>query len=211
MNKRLSEKIVIAAGIVCVGSSNTSSAEDRKMSSECYLIEAAVERKESGKKAKLDVKDIPRNCLKVGDYAANFDLPNAQGKSIKLADLLTKGPVVLVFYRGSWCPFCNRELHSLQEILPKIKAEGASLVAISPQLPESSAATVSKNGLSFEVLSDVGNHTGKAYGLVYSVPKLERPFYSLFGADLPKYNGDESFEIPLPATYMGSGDQWNGK
>ncbi|HIA52235.1 MAG TPA: AhpC/TSA family protein [Candidatus Melainabacteria bacterium] len=201
LNKRLSEKIVVAAGIVCL-SGSSSSAEEHKMSAECYLIEAATERKATGTHTKLDVKDVPANCLKVGDFATNFDLPNAKGTFIKLTDLLTEGPVVLAFYRGSWCPFCNRELHDLQEILPQIKASGASLVAISPQLPTSSAATVLKNGLSFEVLSDVGNHTGKGYGLVYSVPKLERPFYALFGADLPKYNGDESFEIPLPATYI---------
>lgn len=204
MTKRFSISLVIVVVSICLGSVGI--AEERKMSSECYLIEAAAEKKkESGRQAHLaksDVKDIPTNCLKVGDYAADFDLPNAQGKSTKLSSLLTKGPVVLAFYRGSWCPFCNRELHSLQTILPQLKAKGASLVAISPQLPESTAATVSKNELSFDVLSDVGNRTAKAYGLVYSVPKLERPFYALLGADLPKHNGDESFEIPLPATYI---------
>lgn len=201
LNKLLCEKIIVAAGIVCL-SSSAALAEEHKMSAECYLIEAAAEKTENVNKAKSDAKDIPATCLKVGDYAANFDLPNAKGKSVKLAALLSKGPVVLAFYRGSWCPFCNRELHSLQEILPQIKAHGATLVAISPQLPEFSTATVSQNGLSFEVLSDVGNRIGKAYGLVYSVPKMERPFYPLFGADLPKHNGDRSFEIPLPATYI---------
>ncbi len=145
---------------------------------------------------------IDRNALKVGEPVPNFSLPGATGQLVELQQLLALGPVVIAFYRGEWCPFCNLELHALQNALLEIKALGASLVAISPQMPDNSLSTSEKHNLTFEVLSDVGNKVAKQFGLVYTVPKAMQAVMTSFGTDLPASNGDESFELPLPATYI---------
>ncbi len=111
---------------------------------------------------KLDEK-----ALKVGDRIPNFTLPSATERSVELQQLLARGPVVISFYRGLWCPFCNLELRALQNALPEINAFDASLVAISPQTPNNSLSTAEKHNLTFEVLSDVGNKVAKQFGLVY--------------------------------------------
>jgi len=140
--------------------------------------------------------------LKVGNKAPNFRLPNAVGKTVELQDLLSRNPVVISFYRGGWCPYCNLELRSLQQSLPEIKELGATLVAISPQTPDNSLSTVEKNDLEFEVLSDVGNQVAKEFGLVFVLPEELRPIYQDFGIDLPAHNGEDTFELPIPATYV---------
>ena len=145
---------------------------------------------------------IASKSLKVGDKAPNFGLPNAVGESVELQDLLEQGAVVIAFYRGQWCPYCNLELRSLQQALPEIKAEGATLVAISPQTPDNSLSTAQKNELTFDVLSDVGNAVAKQFGLVFQLPAELRPVYDSFNIDLPAHNGDETFELPIPATYV---------
>ncbi|NET68211.1 MAG: AhpC/TSA family protein [Moorea sp. SIO1G6] len=145
---------------------------------------------------------IVDNSLNVGDKAPNFTLPNAVGKLVELQDLLATGAVVISFYRGQWCPYCNLELRALQQILPQIQKLGATLVAISPQTPDNSLSTTEKNHLTFEVLSDVGNKIAKEFGLVFTVPEELRPVYQNFGIDLPAHNGDETFELPIAATYV---------
>ncbi|MEQ8961908.1 MAG: peroxiredoxin-like family protein [Coleofasciculus sp. C2-GNP5-27] len=140
--------------------------------------------------------------LKVGDKAPNFRLPNAVGKTVELQDLLSRNPVVISFYRGSWCPYCNLELRTLQQSLPEIKELGATLVAISPQTPDNSLSTVEKNDLEFQVLSDVGNQVAKEFGLVFVLPEELRSIYQDFGIDLPAHNGEDTFELPIPATYV---------
>jgi len=152
--------------------------------------------------AALAESGIARQSLKTGDVAPEFSLPDIHGTEVRLADMLAKGPVVLSFYRGGWCPFCNLELRALQKALPEINALGASVLAISPELPEKGAATQASDGLSFPVLSDRGNKVARAYGLVFVLPEQLRPIYKSFDIDLPAYNGDESFELPLPATYI---------
>lgn len=134
--------------------------------------------------------------------APDFALPNAVGKSIVLKDLLRSGPVVLTFYRGGWCPYCNIQLRAYQSILSRISALGARLVAISPQLPDSSLDTVQKNALTFDVLSDVGNEVARSYGLVYSLPEEIRAALRSNNKALPAINGNESWELPVPATYV---------
>lgn len=138
----------------------------------------------------------------VGDTAPNFLLPDATGKQVELQTLLREGPVVLTFYRGGWCPYCNIELQALQAALPEFSAHNATLVAVSPQTPDQSLSTAEKNELEFAVLSDVGNNAAKEYGLVFTLPEELRPIYAEFGIDLPSYNGDSSFELPVPATYV---------
>jgi len=105
--------------------------------------------------------------LRVGDRAPAIVLENATGATVAVGTLLKKGPVIVTFYRGGWCPYCNLELKAYQRILPEIAAAGASLVAISPEKPDETVSTAEKNALTFEVLSDVGQTIGRAFGLVY--------------------------------------------
>jgi peroxiredoxin len=109
---------------------------------------------------------------------------------------------VLTFYRGQWCPFCNLTLRAYQRILPQIRALGASLVAVSPQTPEHSLSTVEKKELTFTVLSDVGNSVARKYRLVFTLEQPFRTLYTSIGADLPSFNGDPSWELPMPATFL---------
>ncbi len=145
---------------------------------------------------------LVQSSLKVGDTAPDFSLSSASGEMVTLASLLVEGPVVLSFYRGVWCPYCSTELRALQAKLPEITAAGATLVAISPQTPDSSLTTAEKFELAFPVLSDVGNVVADSFGLVHSLPESLRELYESFGFDLPGRNGDETFRLPLPATYV---------
>ncbi|MBD2451109.1 AhpC/TSA family protein [Nostoc sp. FACHB-152] len=125
--------------------------------------------------------EISGQALKQNDYAPNFILPNAVGKLIELEKLQAKASVVICFYRGLWCPFCNLELLALQKALPEIQQLKASLVAISPQTPDNTLSTVEKNSLAFEVLSDVNNVVARQFGIVYTVPKLMQEVIHSFG------------------------------
>ena len=124
------------------------------------------------------------------------------GNPLRLSELLREGPVVLSFYRGGWCPYCNLELRALQQVLPEIEKAGATLVAISPETPDNSLSTTKKNELRFQVLSDQVNAMARKFGLVFTLPDAFRPLYEKFDIDIPKYNGDDSYEIPVPATYV---------
>ena len=150
----------------------------------------------------LKQQGIENNALGVGDQAIDFSLPNVHGQDVNLTQALAKGPVVLNIYRGGWCPYCNLELNALQQALPDIEATGAQLIAVAPQLPEKSIESAEKHKLAFEVLSDVGNKVSREYGLVFTLPESLRPIYEMFGLDIPGYNGDDSFELPMPATYV---------
>jgi peroxiredoxin len=111
--------------------------------------------------------NIGSTMLKVGDRAPPIVLRNAQGETVDVGVLLEQGPVIVTFYRGGWCPYCNLELRAFQQIFPEIRAAGASLVAISPEKPDGTLLTVEKNARGFDVLSDVGQKVGRAFGLVY--------------------------------------------
>jgi peroxiredoxin len=145
---------------------------------------------------------ILEQSLREGDRLPDFILPNVFGKLINIQELLKSGPVVISFYRGGWCPYCNLELRALQQVIPQIQTYGGNLVAISPETPDHSLSTVEKNELSFEVLSDVGNQVARQFGLVYTLPEELRPIYHEFGINLLDFNGDETFELPIPATYI---------
>ncbi|UCE88095.1 MAG: AhpC/TSA family protein, partial [Pseudomonadota bacterium] len=146
--------------------------------------------------------DLGNNAVKVGNLAPDFTLPNVHGQAISLHGALQKGPVVLNFYRGGWCPFCNLEFRALQQILPEIQALSAQLIGVSPETPDTSLSTVEKHSLQFEVLSDVGNRVVRQYGLVMTVFEELRPLYLQWGLDIPQANGDDSWELPIPATYV---------
>jgi peroxiredoxin len=116
--------------------------------------------------------------------------------------LLAQGPVVLSFYRGGWCPYCNLEFKALNDVLPEIHALGARLVGVCPELPDHSLSTAERHQLQFEVLSDIGNNIAREYGIVMQVPASMRPLYLQWGLDVPTVNGDETWELPIPATYV---------
>ena len=151
---------------------------------------------------KLLASEIDKDAKKIGDQAPDFLLPNVRGGQKSLSDYLKKGPVVLSFYRGGWCPYCNLEFRALQARLPEFKALGATLVGISPETPDVSLTTVEKSNLEFEVLSDVGNQVIKEYGLLCVVDEKMRPLYLEWGIDVPAANGDGTYELPIPATYV---------
>lgn len=144
---------------------------------------------------------IELDAKNVGDTAPGFSLPNATGQTVRLAELLEDGPVVLTWYRGGWCPYCNIALRDLQERLPEFERLGATLVAVSPELPDKSLDTQEKNELEFVVLSDEGNRVAGAYGIAFKLPE---PVVDKFRGrlDIPAYNGDESWSLPLAATYV---------
>jgi peroxiredoxin len=138
----------------------------------------------------------------LGDQAPDFRLPDAKGAVVSLHDLLLSGPAVVTFYRGGWCPYCNIQLRAYQAILPEITDLGARLVAISPQLPDGSLSTAETNALTFDVLSDLGNGVARRFGLVWSLAEELRAALRSNNKTLPGINGDESWELPVPATYV---------
>ena len=146
---------------------------------------------------------IARSMLKTGDRAPAIVLPNAKGETVDVGALLAKGPVIVTFYRGGWCPYCNLELKAYQEILPQIAAAGAFLVAISPEKPDDSLSTAEKNALTFDVLSDVGQKVGRAFGLVYEFSEELKSAYRGFALDIPAHNGTpDEWALPVAATYV---------
>jgi len=169
-----------------------------------FMAKAPPEVREALARADLDLAaaGVVDAALKAGDSAPDFVLPEARGGVARLSSLLATGPVVLSFYRGGWCPYCRFELCALQDILPEIQRRGASLAAISPQRPDESRATAESNALGFPVLSDVGNVVATAFGLTFDLARELRPIYARFGHALPDVNGDESWRLPLPATYV---------
>lgn len=141
-------------------------------------------------------------ALQKGEQAPDFELPNAIGQPVVLSQVLAAGPAVVTFYRGQWCPYCSRYLNALEGAVSNIRALGAQLLAISPQTPDNSLSTREKLALSYEVLSDVGNIVARRYGIVYSLPEAMRGAYRDLGIDLPKYNGTDRFDLPVPATWV---------
>jgi peroxiredoxin len=153
--------------------------------------------------AHLTETGFARFAKQVGDRAPAIVLPDIRGKAFDIATLLAKGPVVVTFYRGGWCPYCNLELKAYQAALPRIAAAGASLVAISPEKPDDTVSTVEKNVLTFPVLSDVGQSVGKAFGIVYDFTDELRSAYRGFNLDIPAKNGTPGdWSLPLSATFV---------
>jgi peroxiredoxin len=150
----------------------------------------------------LTASHAVQQALGEGEQAPDFTLPDAQGQAVVLSHLLKQGPVVLTFYRGEWCPFCNLTLRAYQQALPQFQELGASLVAISPQTPDHSRSTVEIKELTFPVLSDVGNQVARQYGLVFAIDEAVRTAHIQSGADLPLFNGDDSWELPMTGTFL---------
>lgn len=156
-------------------------------------------------KATDTLKDtkISKNALQIGDTAKDFTLRNANNELVSLDEQLKENDFVVVnFYRGQWCPYCNLELKALQEINDELKGLNTKLIAISPQTPDASLSTKEKNELDYEVLSDTHNLVAKDYGLVFSLAEELRPIYENFGIDIVGLNDEDSFELPMPATFV---------
>jgi peroxiredoxin len=151
---------------------------------------------------KLADSGIARQALRVGAKAPDFALVDAGGRTVSLSALLAKGPAVVTFYRGNWCPFCDLQLRSYQGVLPQVRRLGAELVAISPQAADYALLDVEKKQLAFPVLSDGHNRVARQYGLVFRVRDALEELMGGFGHSLPRFNGDDSWELPIPATFV---------
>lgn len=152
--------------------------------------------------AELAATGITVSALGAGGHAPDFQLTGADGQRVSLAALLARGPVVISFYRGGWCPYCNLELRALQSVLPQISALGASLVAISPERPDEGLSTAEANALAFPVLHDAGGRVARRYGIAFDLAPALRPIYARLGHALPDRNGGDDWVLPIPATYV---------
>ncbi len=151
---------------------------------------------------RLSASGIVERAPKVGDKCKDATLMNQRGEKTSLSSLLKKGPLVVTFYRGGWCPYCNLELRAYQEVLAEIQAAGATLVAITPELPDASLSTAEKNELEFEVLSDANSDYARELGIVFTVAEELRPLYESFGIQIEKHNGKGQFDVPLASTFI---------
>jgi len=143
-----------------------------------------------------------QRAKKAGDTAPEFTLADPDGKTVSSRELLARGPLVISFYRGVWCPYCNLELQALQEALAEIAARGASLVAISPQTAANSRKSQRDNKLGFPILSDTKSEVAKAFGIRFALPDYLVELYKSFKTDLPAFNDDPSWVLPMPARYV---------
>ena len=143
-----------------------------------------------------------QRAKKAGDRAPEFSLKDPAGSLVSSRELLSKGPLVLSFYRGVWCPYCNLELQALQASLSDITARGASLVAISPQTMANSRKSQGDNKLDFPILSDVKSEVANAFGIRFALPDYLAETYKAFGNNLPVINDDPAWVLPMPARYV---------
>ncbi len=150
----------------------------------------------------LVISGAAKNALKEGEQAPDFTLPDVRGNAVRLSHLLRKGPVAISFYRGAWCPYCHLALRAYQQALPHLQELGASLVAISPQVPDHSQALAEKLGLTFALLNDMGNRVAREYGLIFTLDKAVRGAHLLIGADLPAFNGTDAWDLPMAGTFL---------
>lgn len=141
--------------------------------------------------------------LQEGQKAKDFTLNNSLGQPVNLYDELSQGPVVLTFYRGGWCPFCNMQLRTYQKVLPQIEAIGGRLIAVSPQSPDNTLTQKEKEDLQFQVLSDTNGLTAAAYNILYDVPDyIQDIFLNKFNLDLAEYNATNRWILPITSTFM---------
>ncbi|MGP0585681.1 peroxiredoxin-like family protein [Paenibacillus timonensis] len=141
--------------------------------------------------------------LSEGQKAKDFTLNNSLGQAVNLYDELSQGPVVLTFYRGGWCPFCNMQLRTYQKVLPQIEAIGGRLIAVSPQSPDNTLTQQEKEDLQFQVLSDTNGLTAAAYNILYDVPDyIQDIFLNKFNLDLAEYNATNRWILPVTSTFM---------
>lgn len=168
--------------------------EDRTEDEAVWVLHRATRR--------LEEDGAAREAVGVGDTAPDFELPSQTGEAVRLSDAASRGPVVLGFYRGRWCPYCNLELEALDAAVGRIREEGARLILVSPQTPEQAEKTAERFDLEATLLSDEGNETAARYGLVHELSEELRELYLEWDVDLEEYNGDASWTLPMPARYV---------
>ncbi|BAP33300.1 alkyl hydroperoxide reductase [Chryseobacterium sp. StRB126] len=150
----------------------------------------------------LKTKRIEENSIQIGDQMPEFSLPNALGKIINSEDILKNGKMILAFYRGSWCPYCNLELKFLQDNLSRIKDKGATLMAVSPQRPDYSLSMTEKNNLEFEVLTDVDNNFAEKLGIAFQLQDFVLSYYKNLGIHLSDFNKNNDNTLPVPVVFV---------
>lgn len=150
----------------------------------------------------LKTKNIEEKSIKLGAIMSDFSLPNAKNEIIHSKEILKSGKMIIAFYRGSWCPYCNLELKALQENLSKINDKKVSLVAISPQSPDNSLTVIEKHNLTFEVLTDKDNTFAKQLGIVFELQDFVLPFYNALGINLSSFNKNDGNSLPIPAVFV---------
>jgi peroxiredoxin len=167
-------------------------------------IKPSKERLETMRRATMELIETgqAQRAKKVGDIAPSFTLSDHEGKPVSMSDLLKNGPLVITFYRGVWCPYCNIELRALQAALPEILLRDAGLVAISPQTPVNSRRSQRDNKLAFSILSDAKSEVADAFGIRFALPAYLADLYKSFGNDLTVVNDDSSWVLPMPARYI---------
>lgn len=146
---------------------------------------------------------IEARVLGIGETAPTFSLPNQSGESRDLGDLLSRGPVVLTFYRGVWCPYCNADLQNLQRYVGDLEAAGATMLAVSPEMPEYSAKMIRTRRLGFDILHDQGNEVAASFGLRWQVvDPLKSLYRDALNINLARYHGDDDWTLPIPARFV---------
>ena len=141
-------------------------------------------------------------AVKAGDVAPDFTLTDQDGVSVSLKDLLANGPLVVSFYRGVWCPYCNIELKALEEEINEIHSRGAQLIAVSMQGAADSRKSQRDNGVSFPILTDKGGEVANQFGILWSLQDYVIPIHDGFGVNLPRIHGDGQWNLPMPARYV---------
>ena len=150
----------------------------------------------------LFATDIEDRILPVGATAPDFALKDSNGKTLRAADLLKLGPLVIKFFRGRWCPYCMTELETWRDLYEELRERGAVFVAVGPQIERQSDFMIGQHGLRFPVLCDAGNKVAEQFGLVYTLPETMCDYYRSILVNIPFVNGDQSWRLPLPATYV---------
>lgn len=199
-------KIIVGVLLCCIFKVSLAepSVTDKLQSLKQQFSEKAPQQKVDDYEAGINqVKNsgVLKTAKNVGDTAPDFTLENAYGKSISLYTQLEKGPVVLVWYRGEWCPYCNIYLNDVHQHIDKFKEMNATVIAISPAKPDSSWTAKEKEGLQIEVLSDIASKVAKQYGIAYKLPDKIADYYQK-GFDLHSVNQDDSNILPLSASYV---------
>ncbi|EKT4520656.1 AhpC/TSA family protein [Flavobacterium psychrophilum] len=150
----------------------------------------------------LKTKNIEEKSIKIGETMPNFSLKNVKNEVVNSSDILKNGKMIIAFYRGSWCPYCNLELKALQEKTAEFKKKNATLIAISPQSPDNSLTVIEKHHLTFEVLTDKGNIFAKQLGITFELQDFVLPYYHALGIDLSSFNKTDDNSLPIPAVFV---------
>lgn len=145
---------------------------------------------------------VAEAALGLGEIMPEFELPDATGHWLGLPQLLSRGPAIVAFYRGAWCPYCNLTLRALERLWPRLRGAGVRVAAISPQPRDMALAQADRNLLSFDLLHDARNRVARLCGLVYEMPDAWKTYCRARGIDLARVNGTERWELPLAATYL---------